>query len=74
MMENNASNDPSIDDLNKWVDDYDCTHPVLEGTADLDASIQGGFPTLPVLDRDMSIASLDNFPFDSGYLQTLAAD
>ena len=74
MMENSSGSAPSVDDLNSWVNDYDCTHPVLEGTADLAASIQGGYPTLPVLNRDMTIASLDNFPFDSGYLASLAAD
>ena len=74
MMENNGGSAPGVDDLNNWVDAYDCTHPVLGGPDDLGASIQGGYPTLPVLNRDMTIAALDNFPFDSGYLQTLAAD
>ena len=36
--------------------------------------LNGGYPTLPVLDREMKVVNPDNFPFNAEFLATLAAD
>ena len=74
MMEDEFGGTPGADALDRWVTRFDITHPLVAGPSDLGPSIQGGYPTLPVLDRDMTIATVDNFPFDAGYLASLAAD
>ncbi len=65
MMENVEGGAPSTAELGEWVDTYGVTHPLVGGPGDLAAMIQGGYPTHPVIDREMRVAVLDNFPFDS---------
>jgi thiol-disulfide isomerase/thioredoxin len=59
--------------LARWAAEYGVTHPLLAGPGDLEGLIQGGYPTLPVIGRDMRIVKADNYPFDPGYLAELAA-
>jgi thiol-disulfide isomerase/thioredoxin len=60
--------------LERWAVEYGVTHPLLAGPGDLEGLIQGGYPTLPVIGRDMRIVKADNFPFDAGYLAQLAGE
>lgn len=61
--------------LDEWVTEYAATHPLLnDGAQTLAPMLQGGFPTLPVLDRTLTIRTVDNFPFSPEYLYTLAAE
>ena len=63
------------DALAQWTDAYDVTHPLLSNADQTLASmLRGGYPTLPVLDRTMTIRSVDNFPFDPDVLAALAAE
>ena len=59
--------------LQRWAAEFGVTHPLLAGPGELDSLIQGGYPTLPVIGRDMRIVKADNYPFDAGYLAELAA-
>lgn len=74
MMEQNDGSTPDVAAVNRWVDAYDGTHAHLVGPANLAGSIEGGYPTLPVLRRDMTVATTDNFPFSEDYLAGLAAE
>jgi thiol-disulfide isomerase/thioredoxin len=69
MVQQNDGSVPDAAALGRWVDRYSVTHPLLAGTSDLEAMLQGGFPTLPVADSSMTIVTLDNFPFDPDYLR-----
>lgn len=69
MLQQNDGSAPSAEALDRWATRYDATHPLLAGGAELEAMLQGGFPTLPVLDSQMRIVNLDNFPFNAGYLR-----
>jgi thiol-disulfide isomerase/thioredoxin len=72
MMEDVGGEAPDTADLMLWVDRYALTQPVLAGPGELDPYINGGYPTLPVIGRDMTIVKGDNFPFSPAYLSTLA--
>ncbi len=74
MMEDVGGAPPETAELMDWVDEYAITHPVLAGPGELAPYINGGYPTLPVIGRDMTIVKGDNFPFNEGYLSTLAAE
>ena len=74
MMEDVGGAPPETAELMAWVDEYAITHPVLAGPGELAPYINGGYPTLPVIGRDMTIVKGDNFPFNEGYLSTLAAE
>ncbi len=74
MMENVSGAPPSTADLGEWVEAYDVTHPLLAGPGALEAMLQGGYPTLPVIDRDMRVARLDNYPFDADVPRAVAAE
>lgn len=74
MMENVQSDSPSTADLGAWVENYGVTHPLLAGPGDLEAMLQGGYPTLPVIDREMRVARLDNYPFDADVPRAVAAE
>ncbi|MBL8617763.1 MAG: redoxin domain-containing protein [Deltaproteobacteria bacterium] len=69
MVQQNDGSAPDGAALGRWVDRYSVTHPLLAGTSELEAMLQGGFPTLPVADSSMTIVTLDNFPFDPEYLR-----
>lgn len=69
MVQQNDGSAPDAAALGRWVDRYSVTHPLLAGTSELEAMLQGGFPTLPVADSSMTIVTLDNFPFDPEYLR-----
>ncbi|MFT6147082.1 MAG: peroxiredoxin [Myxococcota bacterium] len=65
----------SVDASNEWVDEYGVTHPILADVSEAQSPmLQGGFPTLPLLDRELRIVSLDNWPFDSASIEQLAVD
>ena len=74
MMEDNGGSDPGPDALGRWQSTFDVTHPLLSGPGNLSDSIQGGYPTLPVLNRDMTIATVDNFPFSESALEAYASE
>lgn len=74
MMENVQSDAPSTADLGAWVENYGVTHPLLAGPGDLEAMLQGGYPTLPVIDREMRVARLDNYPFDADVPRAVDAE
>lgn len=71
-----ASQGPTTPDaLNAWTAAYGVTHPLLsDADQTLAPMLRGGYPTLPVLDRTMTIRSVDNFPFDPDVLAALAAE
>ncbi|MCO4746685.1 MAG: TlpA family protein disulfide reductase [Proteobacteria bacterium] len=73
MLEGN--NGPATpENLDQWILEYSVTHPMLaDPKSTMSPMLLGGFPTLPVLDRELKIANVDNFPFDPVYLETLAA-
>jgi thiol-disulfide isomerase/thioredoxin len=73
MMEQSHGSTPDLDALGRWVAAYSVTHPLVIGGSSFNPLIQGGYPTLPVLNRDMTIATADNFPFNEGYLEDLAS-
>lgn len=72
MMQDNASDAPDARALLRWASEYGVTHPLLAGPGTLGDSVQGGYPTLPILNRDMTIANLDNFPFSASRLASYA--
>lgn len=63
------------DDCTEWAEEYEVTHPVL---ADLDGffdqMLNGGFPTLPVLDPELRVIDPDNYPFSTDRLATYAEE
>ncbi len=73
MMENVNGASPATSDLGDWVTEYGVTHPLVAGPGDLTAMLQGGYPTHPVIDREMRVAVLDNFPFDADVPRSVAA-
>lgn len=74
MFEDDTGGAPDAAALSRWVSAYDVTHPLLAGPGNLSDSIQGGYPTLPVLNRDMTIATVDNYPFSEATLASIAAE
>lgn len=74
MMEGNDG-PTTPEHLDQWAVEYSATHPLLNDSSQtLNNLLQGGYPTLPVLDRELTIRTLDNFPFDPQYLADLAAE
>ena len=64
----------TVEAANQWVDEYGVTHPLLiDADESLASMLQGGFPTLPMLDRELRVVEVDNFPFDGQVLEDLAA-
>lgn len=75
MLENTEGDYPTDADCNEWATEYGATHPIVADPADTYVDmLNGGYPTLPVLDREMKIVNADNFPFDPGFLADLAAE
>jgi len=75
MLENNEGDYPTAEDCGEWADAYGATHPIVADPADTFVDmLNGGYPTLPVLDRDMTIVNPDNFPFDAALLSDLAGE
>ena len=64
MVQQNDGSAPDAAALGRWVDRYSVTHPLLAGTSELEAMLQGGVPTLPVADSSMTIVTLANGPWD----------
>ena len=65
----------SVEAANEWVDEYGVTHPILADISESQSPmLQGRFPTLPLLDRELRIVSLDNWPFDANSIEQLATD
>ncbi len=58
------------DDCAAWADAYGATHPVL---ADVGGAFRGmligGFPTNPILDRELRVVREDNFPFRASLIE-----
>jgi len=74
LMEDSSGRTPDTDTAARWADDLGVTGPVLAGPGDLGASVRGGFPTLPLLDREMVIVTDDNFPFSSRAIEDVIGD
>lgn len=73
MFEDYGGAPPEVEDLQNWINDFGSTHPLVAGPGNLDPMLQGGFPTLPVIGRDMRLLTPDNFPFSADALRTYAA-
>jgi thiol-disulfide isomerase/thioredoxin len=74
LMEDSAGRTPDAATAARWADELGVTGPVLAGPGDLNSSVRGGFPTLPLLDRDMVIVTDDNFPFSARAIEDVIAD
>jgi peroxiredoxin len=74
MMDRLEGGPADATSLQRWKEEFGVTHPLLAGPGDLEGLIQGGYPTLPVIGRDMRIVKADNYPFDPDYLAELAAE
>lgn len=74
MFEDYATQVPEEEDLDNWINDFGSTHPLVAGPGELAAMLNGGFPTLPVIGRDMRLINPDNFPFNADALAGYAAE
>lgn len=73
MLENDAGDPPTSANCAEWADAYGATHPIVADPTDVFLPmLNGGYPTLPILDRQMRIVDPDNFPFSAAKLSGLA--
>ncbi|MFT6147081.1 MAG: thiol-disulfide isomerase/thioredoxin [Myxococcota bacterium] len=57
----------------RWAERHGADHPILADTDFVTGPLlQGGFPTLPLLDRQLRFADIDAWPLDVGRLENLA--
>ena len=70
IMHESNTGAPAEGDLQDWASAYGITFPIVADPfgAETGAMINGGFPTYPVIDRDMTIVEKDLFPFNCGAL------
>jgi thiol-disulfide isomerase/thioredoxin len=72
MEENTQGRAPGADDIQDWADSYGLTHPVLADEGYSQGSyVVAGYPTLVVIDRDMTIAHEDLWPFSATAIEAL---
>jgi hypothetical protein len=72
MLETTNKGPPEVEDVQSWAETFNLTHPVLADTYASQYNYTGGsFPTVLVLDRDMTIVNSDWDHEDLAYLNTL---
>ena len=72
MVEDNNFYPPEPTAVADWASRYNLTHPVLaDETGDQLAYIRVGYPTVVIIDRDMTIIEPDFWPFDPGWIASL---
>ena len=60
---------PTPADVESWNQTYGVEHPMLADPSMSQISyIVTGYPTYVVIDRDMTIATADLWPFDTSYI------
>ncbi|MFT5679787.1 MAG: peroxiredoxin [Myxococcota bacterium] len=65
MVENTDATPPQVSDAAAWASTFGLTHPVLADTeASQDIYAQVAYPTLVIIDRDMTIVESDFWPMD----------
>ncbi len=73
-MQDNVDYSPAnAEGIARWVEDFSLTHPVLADTQRVNLPFANGFPTYIVIDRDMTVANADLWPFDPQFVLDLAA-
>lgn len=69
MMENQSGGTPTVDDLAGWAANFGSDHPVVAGPANQGAFLVG-YPTNPIIGKDMTVVNQDNFPFTQANLES----
>lgn len=74
--DNSGQRIPSTETLMGWADRYGLEHPVTSDTSGRDANsyVITGYPTYVLIDREMTIANPDMWPFSDSAVEQLLAE